>query len=79
MNRRDVNSFEDLLNISKQVEIKLLNIKKYKEPLLQETILLTNAAWHGPVKEDPKRLKDSKIFLSRRKSGNIDLKQKLVR
>lgn len=60
INRSQINSFEELLTAGKQVEIKLINVRKYKEPPPPDTAVLANAAWHPPkdqaqpVKKHPK-------------------------
>ena len=56
INRRDVNSFSDLLTLGKQVEVKLLNIHQYREPPPAAKALLSSAAYHPP-KEDNKSSK----------------------
>lgn len=65
INRDRICTFEDLLNAGKQVEIKLLNIRKYKDPPSPDTALLANAAWHPPKSEQvqkrtPSQSKNSK-------------------
>ena len=57
INRREINSFQDLLSIGKQVEVKLLNMKQYKEPPLPEATLLTNAAYVRPKEDQPAQKK----------------------
>ena len=57
IDRNQINNFEDLLNAGKQVEIKLLNLSKYKEPPPPETSVLSNAAWHPPpTAKSPKKI-----------------------
>lgn len=51
INRKEVNSFEDLLVLGKQVEVKLHNISHYNEPPPPSQALLTNAAYY-PIDQE---------------------------
>lgn len=48
INRSQINNFDDLLCAGKQVEVKLINMQKYKEPPPADNAVLANAAWHPP-------------------------------
>lgn len=66
INRDQISSFEELLNAGKRVEIKLINLKKYKEPPPPDTAVLSNAAWHPP--------KDAKQQSKKQQKANNDNK-----
>ena len=63
INRQEVNSFEDLLILGKQVEVKLHNISHYNEPPPPSQALLSNAAYYPSGQQNepktPKKPKDS--------------------
>lgn len=53
VNRSQIHSFDDLLSAGKQVEVKLINMQKYKEPPSADNAVLANAAWHPPKDQKP--------------------------
>lgn len=63
INRKEVKTYEDLLILGKQVEIKLHNIAKYAEPPPPSQALLSNAAYYPTAqekdaKQSPKKAKE---------------------
>lgn len=72
INRKDVSTFEDLLDLGKQVEIKMLNMQNYKEPPLPESSLLANAAWHRPKEDKPAKKQGGKKNSPKNEVASVD-------
>lgn len=79
INRKEVKTYEDLLTLGKQVEIKLHNIAKYAEPLPPSQALLSNAAYY-PTAQEPKEQKPTKdkIFINSNTSPSREPKLTLI-